>query len=168
MNFCSYRKNKNIPKSSIEGYDEHGQGGLWKRISKKSYKVDKDTKEREYLDYPSKMEFTLFYKNDTLQTTFFDWNGKKVDYYSEIGPRSRVKCIAAWFALSRGTFGLTLKPKLMQVRFQTEENHFDTCLLDSDEETEKPIALPYALAKPELCFDDSLTVGRSRRLSDSS
>ena len=39
--------NHNVPKSSIEGYDEHGQGGLWKRICKKSYRVNKDTKERE-------------------------------------------------------------------------------------------------------------------------
>ena len=26
---------KSIPKSNIDGYDEHGQGGLWKRICKK-------------------------------------------------------------------------------------------------------------------------------------
>ena len=26
--------NHNVPKSSIEGYDEHGEGGLWKRICK--------------------------------------------------------------------------------------------------------------------------------------
>ena len=62
--------NRNIPLQYIEGYDEHGQGGLWKRICKDSYKVDKETKEREYLDYPPKMEFTLFYKGDSLQTTF--------------------------------------------------------------------------------------------------
>ena len=68
---------KNIPKSNIEGYEEHGQDGLWKRIFKDPYRVNKDTKEREYLDYPSKMEFTLFYKNDKLETTIFDWDGKK-------------------------------------------------------------------------------------------
>ena len=62
----------NVPKSSIEGYDEHGQGGLWKRICKDPYRVNGDTKEREYLDYPSKMEFTLFYKNDKLETNIFD------------------------------------------------------------------------------------------------
>ena len=37
---------KNIPKSTIEGYDEHGQDGLWKRICKDPYRVNKDTKER--------------------------------------------------------------------------------------------------------------------------
>ena len=39
--------NKNIPISSIEGYDDHCQGGLWKRICKDPYRVNKDTRERE-------------------------------------------------------------------------------------------------------------------------
>lgn len=117
--------NKNIPKSTIEGYDEHGQSGLWKRICKDPYRVNKDTKEREYLDYPSKMEFKLFYKNDKLsqtQTTIFNWNGEKLPNDTEIGPRSTVKFIAAWFSLTQGTFGLTLKPKIMQVMFERRES----------------------------------------------
>ena len=61
--------NHNVPKSSLERYDEHGQGGLWKRICKDPYRVNGDTKEM--------MEFTLFYKNDKLETTIFDWDGKK-------------------------------------------------------------------------------------------
>ena len=125
---------KNIPLLHIEGYDEHGQGGLWKRLCKDPYKVDKETKEREYLDYPSKMEFTLFHKNNSLQTTMFSWDGDKLPNDSEIGPNSRVKFIAAWFSLSRGTFGLTLKPKLMQVKFKKENNQFDTCILDKDDD----------------------------------
>ena len=143
---------KNIPKTIIEGYDEHGQDGLWKRICKDPYGVNKDTKEREYLDYPSKMEFTLFYKNDRLETTIFDWAGKKLPNDSEISPRSRVKFVAALFSLTRGTFGLTLKPKLMQIMFKPEENHFDTCLLGSDDEPlyEKPISL-----NPDLGYDES-------------
>ena len=124
--------NKNIPLSNIVGYDEHGQGGLWKRICKDPYKVDRETKEREYLNYPSKMEFTLFYKNDNLQTTMFSWSGEKLPNDSEIGPNSRVKFIAAWFSLTRGTFGLTLKPKLMQVKYKNENDLFDECLLDDD------------------------------------
>ena len=142
-----------IPKISIEGYDEHGQGGLWKRICKDPYRVNGDTEEREYLDYPSKMEFTLFY--------IFDWEGNKLPNETEIGSRSRVKFVAALFSLTRGTFGLTLKPKLMQIRFKPEENHFDTCLLeDSDEEIdvgvtctllyEKPVCL-----NPDLGYDES-------------
>ena len=140
---------KNIPLLHIEGYDEQGQGGLWKRLCKDPYKVNKETKEREYLDYPSKMEFTLFYKGVSLQTTFFTWDGIKL-YYDpekgypvnyELGPNSRVKFIAAWFSLTRGTFGLTLKPKLMQVKFKKENNQFDTCILNSDEELEPVVSL---------------------------
>ena len=76
----------NVPNSSIEGYDEHGQGGLWRRICKDPYRVKGDTKEGEYFHYPSKMEFTLFHKNDKssdlrtghkLETTIFDWDEKK-------------------------------------------------------------------------------------------
>ena len=142
---------KNIPILNIEGYDEHGQGGLWKRLCKDPYKVDKETKEREYLDYPSKMEFTLFYKNDSLQTTMFSWKGDKLPNDSEIGPKRRVKFIAAWFSLTRGTFGLTLKPKLMQVKFKKEENQFDTCLFntDSDEELEVVVSLNLDLGYDE-------------------
>ena len=96
-----------------------------------------DNKEREYLHYPSKMEFTLFYKNDKssdsrtghkLETTIFVRDGKKkIPNDTETGPRSRVKFVAALFSLTRGIFGLTLKPKLMQIMFKPEENHFDTC-----------------------------------------
>ena len=96
------------------------------------------------------MEFTLFYKNDKLETTIFDWEGNKLQNETEIGPRSKVKFIAALFSLTRGTFGL--KPKLMQIMFKPEENHFDTCLFDSDEdgETEKPVCL-----NPDLGYDES-------------
>ena len=72
------------------------------------------------------MEFTLFYKNDSLQTTMFSWDGDKLPNDTEIGPNSRVKFIAAWFSLTRGTFGLTLNSKLTQVMFKKEENQFDT------------------------------------------
>ena len=142
--------NKNIPLLHIEGYDEHGQGGLWKRLCKDPYKVNKETKEREYLNYPSKMEFTLFYKNDRLQTTMFSWSGEKLPNDSEIGPHSRVKFIAAWFSLTRGTFGLTLKPKLMQVKFRKEENQFDTCLIDTDDDEEVE---PIITLNPDLGYD---------------
>ena len=146
--------NKNIPLLNIGGYDEHGQGGLWKRLCKDPYKVDKETKEREYLDYPSKMEFSLFYKNDCLQTTMFSWSGEKLPNDSEIGPHSRVKFIAAWFSLSRGTFGLTLKPKLMQVMFRNENNEFNACLFDTVDETEPAVALNHDLGYDE--DDDAL------------
>ena len=132
--------NNNIPLDHIRGYDEHGQGGLWKRLCKAPYKLDSATAQREYLNSPSKMEFTLFYKNDCLQTTMFSWDGKMLQNdQTEIGPNSRVKFIAGWFSLSRGTFGLTLKPKLMQIKFKPENIIFDSFLLADSEEEEKDI-----------------------------
>ena len=96
--------------------------------------------EREYLDYPSKMEFALYYKGDKVQTKIYNWNSEQIppEKYTEVGSQSEVKFIAAWFSLTRGTFGLTLKPKLMQVRFRERENPFSKFLLnDSEEEEEK-------------------------------
>ena len=128
--------NKNTRREAIYGYDEHGEGGLWKRILKKPYRMREN--EREYLDYPSKMEFALYFRGDRLQTSIFDRDCKLLpsENYTQVGPQSQVKFIAAWFSLSRGTFGLTLKPKLMQVRFRERENPFEGCLL-GDSETEE-------------------------------
>ena len=58
------------------------------------------------------------------------------DNYNEVTAQSKVKFIAAWFSLTRGTFGLTLKPKLMQLRFRERENPFEGCLLGDSEEEE--------------------------------
>ena len=125
--------NPNIPFESIKGYDEYGQGGFWKRICKKPYKLNNN--KREYLNFPSKMEFTPLYREDRLQTNFFTWKKEKIPYESvTIGPRSKVKFIAAWFSISSGTFGLTLKPKLMQVMFKEEENIFNEFILEDEEE----------------------------------
>jgi len=55
---------------------------------------------------------------------FFSWDETKLDIDTKIGPSSEVKLIAAWFSLSRGTFGLTLKPKVMQAMFKKKENIF--------------------------------------------
>ena len=140
---------KNNPKSAIEGF-EYGESGLWKRICKKPYKVNGGGI-REYLDYPSKMEFTLFYKGDKLQTKFFSWEGEKLDSETKIGPFSRIRFIAAWFSLSRGTFGLTLKPKLMQIMFRERENIFDQCLLNSDEDKVEPVVYN----NPDYGFDEN-------------
>ena len=81
------------------------------------------------------MEFTRFHRENKLQTNFFTWNKEKIEFESVvIGPRCKVKFIAAWFSLSCGTFGLTLKPKLMQVMFKEEENMFNEFLLDNEKE----------------------------------
>ena len=129
--------NKNTREEAIRGYDEHGEGGLWKRILKKPNRMREN--EREYLDYRSKMEFALYFRGDKLQTNIFDRDRKPLpsENYTEVGPQSQVKFIAAWFSLSRGTFGLTLKPKLMQVRFRERENPFGKCLLVDIEEDEE-------------------------------
>ena len=70
------------------------------------------------------MEFALFYQKDKLTTKIFDWKSQPLPSvnYREVGPQSEVKFIAAWCYLSRGTFGLTLKPKLMQVCFKERES----------------------------------------------
>ena len=105
------------------------------------------------------MEFTLFYKIDRLETNFFSGDKTKLDNDIKIGPRSEVKFIAAWFSLSRGTFGLTLKPKLMQIIFREPEKVFEKCLFDSDDE--KTIVVdsnevePIAYNNPDYGFDEN-------------
>ena len=74
----------------------------------------------------------LFYL-EGIKLVYVPDKGYPVNY--ELGPHSRVKFIAAWFSLTRGTFGLTLKPKLMQVKYKKESNQFETCILDSDSES---------------------------------
>lgn len=65
------------------------------------------------------MEFSLYFKNNQLETKIFDWKGQPSDY-ELIAPKCKVKFIAAWFTLTRGTFGLTLKPKLMQIMYKKD------------------------------------------------
>jgi len=78
-----------------------------------------------------------------------DWDKTKLDNDAKIGPRSEVKFIAAWFSLSRGTFGLTLKPKLMQVMFKEKENIFQQCLFDSDENDDETNVEPIVYNNPD-------------------
>ena len=55
----------------------------------------------------------IFYKNDRLETEMFSWKGEKLPNDSDIKAKSRVKFIAVWFSLTRGTFGLTMKYLLL-------------------------------------------------------
>ena len=100
------------------------------------------------------MEFTLFYKNDRLETKMFSWKGENLPDDSDIKGKSRVKFIAAWFSYTIGTFGLTMKPKLMQIMSKTQENEFETFILNDDEgeglECEKPVIL-----KPDIGYDEN-------------
>ena len=101
------------------------------------------------------MDFTLFYRGDRLQTSMFNWKGEKLPNDSEIGPRSKVKFIAAWFSLTQGTFGLILKPKLMQIMFKEEENVFDNCLLDVNENEEENEEVEATIClNPDLGYDE--------------
>ena len=45
-----------------------------------------------------------------------------------------MKFIAAWFSITTGTFGATLKPKLMQVSYREQEDLFKDFILDDEEE----------------------------------
>ena len=129
----SLKNNKKIHREAVAGYDEHGQGGSWKRICKKPYKIVDE--ERVYQDYPSKMEFSLFFRNDRIATKFYTWDGENLGYDSvKIGPNSKVKFIASWFSITTGTFGATVKPKLMQVSYREVEDIFDNFILDDEEE----------------------------------
>ena len=92
-----------------------------------------------------------FKKETNYKKKFFSWEGEKQDIDIKIGPFSRVKFIAARFSVSRGTFGLTLKPKLMQIKYQERDNIFEECLLDSDDEKVEPIVYN----NPDYGFDDS-------------
>jgi len=101
------------------------------------------------------MEFTLsFYKGDKLQTEFFSWEEEKLHINTNIGPLNEVKFIAAWLSLSRGTFGLTLIPKLMQINYQERENIFDDCILDSHEENDEKVE-PVVYNNPDYGFDEN-------------
>ena len=135
INYIHSLKVKKIPREAVAGYDEHGQGGSWKRICKKPYKIVDE--ERVYQDYSSKMEFNLFFRNDILATRLFTWEREYLGYESvKIGRRSKVKFIASWFSITTGTFGATLKPKLMQVSYREEEDRFNNFILDDDEDEE--------------------------------
>ena len=81
------------------------------------------------------MEFSPFFRNDRIATKFYTWDGENLGYDSvKIGPKSKVKFIASWFSITTGTFGATLKPKLMQVSYREVEDIFDNFILDDDKE----------------------------------
>jgi hypothetical protein len=153
-------KSRPIERSVIEGYDDKGWNGKWKRLVKYAYKVDKNTKDRIYQDYPPRMEFGvqtesmteslgdngLMKQRAVFKPTFFNANRDKVfstgfnaanpkvssDDISEILPKwSRVSLAATWGNLSLGTYGASIKPKILQVQvFPNERLDNDTCLLD--------------------------------------
>ena len=162
-------KTRPLAREAIEGYDDRGADGKWKRLVKWSYKKDQATNERIYNDqYPPRHEFSIpimtkeetkgkdgMYKQSaTFRPTFFDAEGKKIegvtsDNVAEVIPKwSRVSLLAQWSNLTQGTYGISLKPKLHQIRvFPSEKLSNDECLLGgaADDDDEQEDDLPDAL-----------------------
>jgi hypothetical protein len=147
---------KNVPLDirAIQGYDDRGCDGKWKRLLKWSYKKDGQG-ERNYLDYPPRLEFgipttsmTEYVGSDGLKVqeaiykpVFFDIEGTKLEPVSStqsdtVLPKfSRIAVLAQWSTITQGTYGATMKPKAQQFRvFPNEALATDECLLDDDEE----------------------------------
>ena len=121
-------KTKKINRSTIAGYDEEGRGdkGKWKRILKYSYKIDKNTKERIYLDYPPRMEFNV------QKCKFFDEDGKPC-CATQLTNFTKISVLAMWGSVALGTWGASIKPKAQQIKVFNNENLVnDECLLEEE------------------------------------
>ena len=116
-------KTKAVGYDSIAGYDEQGDRGKWKGILKYSYKIDKQTKERIYQEYPPRLDFEIIKDtaHATFKTIFYNDKGVKIqdvniDNIIDILPyRSHVEILASWSTISLGTYGATLKPKAIHI-----------------------------------------------------
>ena len=123
-------KTEKVDLSSITGYDDKGEKRKWKRILKYSYKIDKNTKERIYLDYPPRMEFSI----EKMKCRFFDEDGKP-SCASELINWSKISVLAMWGSVALGTWGASIKPKAQQIKvFNNENLVVDECLLESDDD----------------------------------
>ena len=71
---------------------------------------------------------------DPNEISIFNKKGEKI--YEGVTPHSTVSIIARWHSLCRGSFGLSLKPKVNQIRLFGNMNKLpEICLLeDSDDE----------------------------------
>lgn len=140
----------------IEGYDDRGADGKWKRFLKWSYKKD-DQGQRNYLDYPPRLEFGvpttsttehqgadgLMVQEAIFKPVFFDMNATKLDPVTseeidQVLPKwSRLSVLAQWSTITQGTYGASVKPKVQQFRvFPSEQLATDECLLGDDGEEE--------------------------------
>ena len=77
-----------IPKSSIEGYDEHGQGDLWKRICKDPYsKYKRKTFDKGYTPNWTEEVFLIdeIRPTDPITYKIKDLNGEEIkgSFYRE-------------------------------------------------------------------------------------
>lgn len=141
---------KPIARDSIEGYDDHGANGKWKRLIKWSYKKNASTNEREYLQYPPRLEVSMpaaisgeFKEDQTSKFTvpMFDESGAKITYdvtgeniNSVIPKWSEASTLTRWSNLTQGTYGCTMKPSAEQLRvYPRVDLPVDACLLGDDD-----------------------------------
>ena len=133
-------KTEKVDVHSIIGYDDKGEKGKWKRILKYTYKINKNTKERVYNDYPPRMEFSVPEKT----CRFFNEDGKP-NLNCIIPNFSKIGVLAMWGSVALGTWGASIKPKAQQIRvFENKNLVVDECLLECDDDDDV-IPLPLAL-----------------------
>lgn len=144
-----------VPRNIIEGFDEQGDNGKWKRIVKWSSKRNKQTNERIYnFEHPPRHEIAVpavltdnptddnpDHRDAKFTSMFFDEAGDRYSVvdntnYESVCPKwSDASALAAWPRLTQGTYGVTMKPQAQQVRvYPREELATDECLLDDEEE----------------------------------
>jgi hypothetical protein len=144
-------KTKPIAREAIEGYDDKGDNGKWKRIVKYAYK--KVGIEKVYTEYAPRLEFGLLTDSITeskdhdgklvqhasFKTAFFNADGDKIepvssDNIGECMPNwSKLAILAQWSSIALGTFGASIKPKASQIRvFPNERLNNDECMLDDE------------------------------------
>jgi len=142
-------KTKPISRDVIEGYDDKGDKGKWKRLLKWSYKVDQKTQEKQYLEYAPRLELAISANikgepgKETAEFTvpFFNHEGTKISEkvtdsnIDEILPKfSELALVANWGNLTQGTYGCTLKPRAEQIRiYPRDELPNDECLINDDD-----------------------------------
>jgi hypothetical protein len=166
-------KTKPIAREAIEGYDDKGDKGSWKRLVKYAYK--KVGTEKHYTEYPPRLEFGLLTeaitesKDDdgklsqhtTFKTSFFNAEGDKIDVVTADSSNnhsdtdisvcmpnwSKIAVLSQWTSISLGTYGASLKPKASQIRvFPNERLNNDECMLGGDEEEDNDFCMPDGLA----------------------
>jgi len=146
-----------LGRDAIEGFDDRGCDGRWKRFLKWSYKKDPTTGERKYLDYPPRLEFGIpttsmsehkgtdgiMVQEAVFKPVFFDQDANRQnavtsDAVNDVLPKwCRLSVLAQWSTITQGTYGASLKPKAQQFRiYPNEQLQTDECLLNDDGEEE--------------------------------
>ena len=107
---------------------------------------EEQTRGREYLDYPPRLEIgipyaTTAWDDDFFKTVFFNSNGENLNPVGSISSNkvlpkfSSLGVLAHWSTLTQGTYGMTLKPEAIQVRVCPPDSFpVDDLLLDDEED----------------------------------